>query len=338
MGKVIEERRRFSDGRFEELRALLIDAPDICAGKACVYATGSFGRCEASKHSDIDLFIVSLSDYDDKKRVEIGRLTRLNEILLKADLIRASDKLKFPRFSRDGQFLQHHTARKLIQSTGNQNDDAENTFTARLLLLLESKPLAGSEVHARTIDDVIGKYWREWPDYQNQFMPAYLANDILRYWRTLCLNYEASPSEQSPSEQSKPERAKRKIKNYKLKHSRMLTCYSAILFLLFVYSRKGTVSVSDAQKMVSLTPTGRVEYVANELSGSDPATCIHDFLGKYERFLEVTNASEEDLVSRFSDESEIRKLREEQSEFGDLAYEILYSIGHKNRLYRRLVI
>jgi hypothetical protein len=95
-------------------------------------------------------------------------LSKLDEILLKAELICASKKLEFPPFSQDGRFLQLHTARRLIRSTGNQYDDAENTFTARLLLLLESKPLVGVEVHARVIDDVIERYWREFPDYYDR--------------------------------------------------------------------------------------------------------------------------------------------------------------------------
>jgi hypothetical protein len=90
--------------------------------------------------------------------------------------------------------------------------------------------------------------------------------------------------------------------------------------------------------MVCLTPTERVEFVAHELKGSDPADSINNFLGKYERFLEVTSASQDEQVRWFSDETEKEKLREEQSEFGDMAYTILYSIGHDNRLYRRLLI
>jgi UTP:GlnB (protein PII) uridylyltransferase len=65
MGKVIEERRQFSDKRFEQLRSTLVQTSEICAEKACVYATGSFGRREASPHSDLDLFIVSLSSEKD---------------------------------------------------------------------------------------------------------------------------------------------------------------------------------------------------------------------------------------------------------------------------------
>jgi predicted nucleotidyltransferase len=336
MGKIIEGRRQFSDERFERLQGALVQTPEICADKACVYATGSFGRREASPHSDLDLFIVSLSS--EKDGVDRSSLSKLNEILLKAELIRAARELHFPEFSQDGRFLEKHTARKLIRSTGNQYDDAENTFTARLLLLLESRPLAGKDVHARIIDDVTERYWREFPDHSDSFMPAYLANDILRYWRTLCLNYEASTSEQLPNNQTPLERAKRKIKNYKLKHSRMLTCYSAVLYLLFIYGKQGTVTPIEAQAMVSLTPTARVEFVSVKLNGAEPATSIVDFLAKYERFLEVTNVSEDDLVNVFSDDLEAHKLRDEQSDFGDLAYTILYTIGHENSLYRRLVI
>lgn len=334
MGKVIDGRRKFSDERFQLLSNSLDKADEICGDKACVYATGSFGRREASEHSDIDLFIVSLSDADR----EDSRLSGLDEILLKAELIRASKKLAFPPFSQDGRFLQHHTAKKLIRSTGNQYDDAENTFTARLLLLLESKPLVGREVHAKVIDEVIERYWREFPDYDDCFMPAYLANDILRYWRTLCLNYEAGTTALLPREKTQQARAKRKIRNYKLKHSRMLTCYSAVLYLLFVYDTNKTVRPEDAQMMVSLTPTQRVEYVEDALADSKDALAVHKFLERYERFLEVTSASEEDLIRMFSDDAEAHKLIDEQSDFGDLAYKILYSIGHENSLYRRLVI
>lgn len=338
MGKIIDERRRFSDERFASLRHSLTEAPRICTDNACVYVTGSFGRREANEHSDVDLFIVSLSDYDKEKQIDRSRISKLNEILLKAELIRVSRDLKFPEFSQDGRFLQHHTARKLIESTGNQYDDAENTFTARLLLLLESRPLAGNEVHSKIIDDVIAKYWREYSDHYDRFMPAYLANDILRYWRTLCLNYEATAFEQTPSEHALRNRVKRKIKNYKLKHSRMLTCYSALLYLLYIYSKNSTVTPTDAQTMISLTPTERVEFIANALGGTEPASFVYEFLQKYERFLEVTSESEDGLIRLFFDEKEEPKLRDEQSEFGDLAYRILYSVGHDNQFYRRLVI
>ncbi|MGA3262767.1 MAG: nucleotidyltransferase domain-containing protein [Terracidiphilus sp.] len=333
MGKVIEERRKFSDDRFEQLRKSLTQATEICADKACVYATGSFGRREASEHSDVDLFIVSLSDYDEEKKIDRSRLSHLKEILLVADLIRTSEKLGFPQFSGDGKFLQQHTATSLIRATGNPNDDAENTFTARLLLLLESKPLIGNDVYSKIIDDVIAKYWEEFKGNSDCFMPAYLANDILRYWRTLCLNYEANILENEPNRASK-----RRRDNYKLKHSRMLTCYSALLFLLCVYAENHTVSPPDVQTMVYLTPTQRVEWVAQHSHKEGISAIIQDILKQYERFLDITKVSKENLIQLFADENEAKRLKIERSRFGDLVYETLCLIGKGNEFYRRLVV
>jgi hypothetical protein len=325
----MEERQNFSDLRFELLRNELRDAASICAEKACIYATGSFGRREASEYSDFDLFIVSLGA-NDRDRYW---LPNLDCILVKADLIRATNRLKFPPFSKDGKFLRPHTVHNLIATAGTEEDDATNTFTARLLLLLESQPLVGREVHAKIIGEVIAKYWREFPTHVDHFMPAYLANDILRFWRTLCLNYEARTSEQTSEH-----RAKRKLANYKLKHSRMLTCFSALLFLLDVYVKNRTVTVSDAMKMVSLTPTARIALVRDGSGNKELITSTTELLSLYERFLVVTHASEQDLICLFSNEDKKKKLREEQSRFGDLVFESLRSIGGGDRFYRRLVV
>jgi hypothetical protein len=333
MGKIIEERRQFSDDKFEHLRSSLVLAPEICKDRACVYATGSFGRREASEHSDIDLFIVSLSDEVGEGRTVRSRLSKLNEILLKAELIRVSDKLGFPPFSQDGRFLQQHTAWKLIKSTGDQSDDAENTFTARLLLLLESRPLIANDVHSRIIDDVIAKYWSEFKSHSDRFMPAYLANDVLRYWRTLCLNYEANTSEEMIKFP-----AKRKINNYKLKHSRMLTCYSALLVLLHVFVKNGTVIPSDVQRMVYQTPTQRIEWVAAEAKTPELVEVLQLLLERYERFLSIASQSKDELSELFSNAAEALKLRGERSEFGDLVCKALYLIGRDNPFYRRLVV
>lgn len=63
--------------------------------------------------------------------------SRLDEICLEADLIRACRALKLPEFSGDGKYLVKYTIAELKDAIGQPEDDAQNTFTARLLLLLE---------------------------------------------------------------------------------------------------------------------------------------------------------------------------------------------------------
>jgi hypothetical protein len=164
-------------------------------------------------------------------------------------------------------------------------------------------------------------------------MPAFLANDILRLWRTFCVNYEAR-TERVPDE----EKAKGKLKNYKLKHSRLLTCYSALLYLLAVYRNKNTVSPSDAVAMTALTPTERLEWLKKQPKFASASPTIDKLLVHYERFLETTNASEPELVGRFMDKKVSQEYINAAYSFGDLIFETLNSVGDGSRFHRLLVV
>ena len=198
----LSDRRAQTETRIRTLQENLKAAENIAAGKACVYATGSFGRCEASAYSDLDIFIVGKSD---EKRGDRSLLRRLDEIRLMADLIEATRQLGIPEFSGDGEYLTHHSVSDFTRTLGTREDDVTNTFTGRLLLLLESRPLLEESVYREIADDVVAAYWRDYEDHKAKFMPAFLANDILRLWRTFCVNYEAR-TERKPDQEKVPSR------------------------------------------------------------------------------------------------------------------------------------
>ncbi|MGA8501610.1 MAG: nucleotidyltransferase domain-containing protein [Candidatus Sulfotelmatobacter sp.] len=305
----------------------MVRAEQLCGDTACVYMTGSFGRGEASSHSDLDVFIVGLGTH------ETPALSRLNQILVKADLIEANKKLGLPEFSADGEYLTHHTVGELLGTLGKPEDDANNTFTARLLLLLESTPLVGESAYRRIVDDVIASYWRDYQDNKNNFVPAFLANDILRMWRTFCVNYEAR-TQSVPAEK----RAKRSVKNYKLKHSRLLTCYSGLLYLLAVFSKSGTVSPTDAASMIALSPTERLEWMLSQPELKEASQTIRQLIEGYERFLAKTEVSEGELVARFLDKETKKSYSASAFEFGDLVFAVFNAIGRGSRFHRLLVV
>lgn len=330
----LADRRSYTKERIGTLREGLKIADELAKGKACAYATGSFGRREASRHSDLDLFILGKND---GKRGPDGRegslLNRLDEICIKADLIEITRSLGIPEFSGDGRYLAHYSVDELTKTLGTSNDDVTNTFTARLLLLLESKPLLEEATYSEVTSDVIAAYWRDYEDHKTDFIPAFLANDILRLWRTFCVNYEAG-TEREPEEK----KAKGKLKNYKLKHSRLLTCYSALLYLLAVYKDKKTVHPADALEMISLTPTERLEWLQAQPVLAPARKVIGELMVQYEHFLTTTNAKEEDLIRHFSDKNRSRKLMQSAFQFGDSMYEALSIIGEANRFHRILVV
>ena len=326
MGQLLTQRRNEAANRIEKLQAELKNAEALCTGKACAYITGSVARGEATVHSDLDIFIVSKGTPRDPD------LTRLDEILVKADLIQATKRLGFPPFSGDGEYLTRHIISELTGALGKPHDDVNNTFTARLLLLLESKPLLGKEVYDQVISDVISAYWKDYPDHKDDFQPAFLANDILRMWRTFCVNYEARTQSIPPVK-----KAKRKLKNYKLKHSRLLTCYSALLYLLAVFVEKETVRPEDVKAMVSYTPTQRLEW----LLGSRRWTAAHDSLRelieRYEAFLRSTDYPEDEILNKLLDSQSGFSLAFD-NRFGDLVSDAMKSIGETNRFHRLLTV
>ncbi len=326
MGELLK-RRTATALQIDTLRSELKQADALCRDSACVYATGSFGRGEASRYSDLDLFIVG------KGSRKEPALSRLDEILVKADLIETTKALGLPEFSGDGQYLVGHTLAEMVGTLGKPEDDVENTFTARLLLLLESSPLIGESVYQQITNDVIVAYWKDYEGHKSDFMPAFLANDILRMWRTFCVNYEART-------QSAPEKemAKRRLKNYKLKHSRLLTCYSALLYLLAVFSKNKTVSPTDTKHMISLTPTARLEWMLSQSELGDAHSSLRKLIEGYEAFLSNTDAPEEELIVRFMDKRQRTEYLDSAYRFGDLVFEVLAVVGKKNLFHRLLVV
>ena len=212
-------------------------------------------------------------------------------------------------------------------------DDANNTFTARLLLLLESHAVLESFVYNEVIGSVIAAYWSDYEDHKDDFVPAFLANDILRLWRTFCVNYEAR-TERVPEEK----RIKRKTKNYKLKYSRLLTCYSALLYLLAMFQRSGTVSPSDARSMTQLSPTQRLEWLMDQPELSSAHEILDGLLTQYDSFLAVASVGEEELIKQFKDKQVSHDRITEASKFGDGIFAALMKIGDGSQLHRLLVV
>jgi predicted nucleotidyltransferase len=328
----ILKRRNNTRGRIDELKSRLRHAEEIVSEKACVYATGSFGRLESNKFSDLDLFIVGETKKGRGGEAE-RKLTRLDEICVKADLIESTRNTGIPDFDGDGRYLIYYTIDDLTNTLGKADDDANNTLTARLLLFLESQPLLGASVYEGAIKEVIAAYWRDYEDHKTSFVPAFLANDILRLWRTFCVNYEARTVREP-----EPLKMKGKIKNYKLKHSRMLTCYSALLYLLAVYKSDSTVSPERAFEMTQTTPLERLEWLHASSSYSSCHAPVQKLLDQYERFLEMTNVQEKDLIAAFMDEGKRIQFAEESNKFGDYMFEAMETLGSDNKLYRLIVV
>jgi predicted nucleotidyltransferase len=266
---LLKERRDSSAERLQELRGRISAIPELSEqSNLSIYVTGSYGRLEAHSASDLDLFFISDGD---------RQVDRTAKILIDAELIRIAGAMGFPPFSNDAQYLEIHSLNEMLDKLGGAEDDFKNFFTARMLLLLESRPVYGDAAYKRILTEIIGAYFRDYHDHTGDFRPLFLVNDILRFWKTLCLNYENRRNRT----EDRALKNKHHLRNLKLKFSHLLICFSTIIPLFA--SRNS--SPTDILSLAEIPPLDRMVNLAR----SDEQKRIYNDLRRlYGLFLEMT--------------------------------------------------
>ena len=227
----------------------------------------------------------------------------------------------FGDFSNDGQYLEIHYIDDILDNLGSPSDDYQNFFTARLLLLLESYPLFNKRLYNKTIEKIINSYFRDYHDHDEEFRPIFLVNDIMRYYKTMCLNYEHKRNRPTADREKKN---KAHLKNFKLKFSRLLTCYSTIFSLI---QTKKRITPSHLLKIVARTPIDKLQMFYDT-----KPTLIKDILDLYIWFLQINDKQTEDALKWIGNKSNRDEAFEKGREFHKKMYEFLVSISNETDL------
>lgn len=257
----LRENREYSTGMLTKFRDRLKKAPSsLLKPIECVAACGSYARYEASKSSDLDFLIVCK---DGKSGSGIRDF--IHGIL---------DDLDLPKPNPKGVFANDGELKMILESAGATNE-TYGDLSKRLLLLLESTPLIQSANYEKIISSIIHQYAKEVNgDPRKNFV--YLTNDLMRYFRTICVNYQHTMSE---------EWGKWPIRNIKLRHSRVLMYFSLIAVLghLSGYHEKNKVEV--LRWFIDMTPLERLFVVYHESNDTN----FFRFAGAYDLFLRLMN-------------------------------------------------
>lgn len=312
--EALGQRSRSSIDRLKTVRERLKEHRLLGKTDLTLYCAGSLARREIGEKSDLDIFMIS-SD-------QRSSISRLGEFELFGALIEFNRTLRFEEFSNDGRYLRIYPLDEMTKKTGTPFDDSENLFTARMLLMLESDYLNNEEAYRKCIDQIAKNYFRD-KRGKKGFRPLFLLNDVLRYWRTLCLNYEERRVD--------PSKAWRK-KNVNLKFARKLTVFGTVLPVI-----AGSIDTPD--KLVQITSMSPIQRFAQGISfiNDDRLTSeFGQFLDVYEEFLrwkELDNPEE-----FLEGGSEKVRVRENDQFFSDYIFRSLTHAAVPEEYRRFLVI
>jgi hypothetical protein len=273
---IITDRKRYSLQKISSFQEAAKSEPAFArARNLAVYTTGSYGRLKAGSDSDLDAFCI----HD-------GTVADLAQVSAKAAIVKIADTQKHKPFSNDGEYLQCYSVDEIIKYLGTREDDFKNHFTARMLLLLESQVLVNKPAYEYALKKIVSEYFRDFNDHPRDFVPLFLINDIVRYWKTICLNYE---TKRFAKKVGVDEQVKRRLKNKKLKFSRIWTCYSMVASLS---NHEPPLTLDELLEYVHDTPYKRMKRLCeakNKAVASKAKAVVKD----YTWFLKTLSESEQ---------------------------------------------
>ncbi|MNX81725.1 Nucleotidyltransferase domain protein [compost metagenome] len=324
IAKFYEKRRAFSESQISEFSKRLQKSKHLSAfDNLLIYSAGSYARGEASPFSDIDLFFIH-NDIDNPE-IEDPRLKGIRAI---ASVIREMEEgMDFPPPSNDGQFLSVVKLSDVLEHLGGMEDDYRNHFTARMLLMLESRVIYSPDDYRSVMSKIVESYMRDYGDHIEEFRTTFLVNDILRYWRTLCLNYEHKRNQETEARKTK-----QKIKNFKLGFSRLSTCFSTVALL----SSYNKAEPEELVEIFHLPPIERFLRLSDRVPATRPLliTC----LTLYAWFLEQTALPPEEIVAMFEDSERRGEAFRRAREFGENMFNLTRTAAEESGTFRYLVI
>lgn len=236
-----------------------IDLADTSDISAVIF--GSYARLDASPVSDLDHLIVVRKDDTDQTKLKEALASTLTE-------------LNIPMPNPDGVFNGEVVTESLIENVGSFSDDYR-TMSQRLLFLLESRQIFGQRLYDELIADLLRFYGKDVVDDPRKNY-VFLLNDLIRYFRTICVNYAYT---KSTDEKKWP------LRNVKLRHSRVVMYASLIAMLGVLSTYRGADINERLREFIVLTPLQRLHRAYLEAGD----TGFYKIAGYYDVFLSHLN-------------------------------------------------
>jgi predicted nucleotidyltransferase len=335
--KALLDAEPFSRYRDESARAraylnevLSKELPAYTSDDTSLVVFGSLARGEWTSGSDLDwTYLIDGQANSDHLRIS----QKIEKTLEKAG---------YPTPGPTGTFGNMAFSHEIIHQIGGQFDTNRNT-TQRVLLLLESHAIGSrTEAHERVLRGVISRYLEEDThllahDSKRYRVPRFLLNDIVRFWRTMAVDFASKQRDRAGKGWG--------LRNAKLRMSRklifasgLLVCFSANLDRSLqseISTGKNDIKVKLASHLRNHLRETPLEILAGSMEqygvGEDTAKQL---LTAYAEFLDLLDnkPSRDSLSALRSDDSRTDIVFDKVRQFGTSFEQALDRIFFENPL------
>jgi Nucleotidyltransferase domain len=283
------------------------DRTDIIVG-----VNGSYARQEVTPGSDVDIFFLGTGSVEPAREAQEAFSPKL-------------EPLGFKPPSLGGVFQSALPISSLRDNIGG-SDDTNITITRRMLFLLEGDWLFNEQGFEQARREIIHAYVRNVAGEGH--LCKYFLNDVVRYWRTICVDYE---------DKARMRDKARGIRHVKLRFSRMLLYFAGVLAAAETYNLTQAQKMAKLHELLAMTPIDRLVHVVGEQAARKP-------LERYDEFLAALSDSamrkELDVLGQdFAGTATFQRLRDSARNFRDDLIDVLYGkYGVQHEIIKALVV
>jgi hypothetical protein len=226
-----------------------------------VVLMGSWGRAEVTTGSDDDYMVLVNGAWrpDHEVNPSIEEVAKVFSV----------------KPGREGLFGEVVFCDYLEKRIGLQEDD-NNNLSRRMLLLLESQAILGEETYRRAREKILDGYLRD--AHKPKGPPRLLLNDLVRYWRTICVDFAGK--------QRKRRGEGWGIRNAKLRTSRKVLFAGGLLPVLECAVLTPLEMSEFLQDRLNMPPTDRLAQSFLDAGAHDVGGRT---LGAYDEFIGLLN-------------------------------------------------